>query len=162
MTGQPAGDVADNGTAVASTQPVSELRMPFKQKMATSLKSFLQGARKLAVGDDTAPGDAHKATIGQLFPKVNPEVDGEDCDQDCNGCVTHLPKSFKIDEEDQLYGWVKGWSTHLIVATGKTDWVRDVADEKGSVMQAVEAAPKPNNGVSLAACMLTDTSRSRS
>ena len=32
-----------------------------------------------------------------------------------------------IDEEEELYGHVKGWSTHLIVATGKSDWVRDVA-----------------------------------
>jgi hypothetical protein len=161
MTGQPAAAIAGNGTTVASPQPVSELRMPLKQKMASSLKSFLQGARKLAAGEVTAPGDARKATIGQLFPKVDPKVDGEDCDQECNGCLTHLPKNFKIDEEDQLYGWVKGWSTHLIVATGKTDWVRDVADEKGSVMQAVEAARKPDNGVSLAVCMLSAVSRLR-
>jgi hypothetical protein len=45
---------------------------------------------------------------------------------------------------------VKGWSTHLIVATGKTDWVRDVADEKGSIMEAVDKGDaKPSNGVSL-------------
>lgn len=30
-----------------------------------------------------------------------------------------------------------GWSTHLLIATGKSDWVRDIADEKGSVMEAV-------------------------
>lgn len=43
-----------------------------------------------------------------------------------------------------------GWDTHLVVATGKTDWVRDVADEVGSVMEAVgklEEAKKPSNGV---------------
>jgi hypothetical protein len=136
---------AGHGAAVSASEP--ELRMPLKQKMASSLKSMLQGAKKLALGDDATAGDAQKATIGQLFAKVNTAVDGEDCDHDCNGCVTHLPKSFKIDEEDQLYGFVKGWSTHLIVATGKTDWVRDVADEKGSVMQAVEKSKKPSNGV---------------
>jgi len=33
----------------------------------------------------------------------------------------------------------------LIVATGKSDWVRDVEDEVGSVMQAIgKAAVKPN------------------
>ena len=36
-----------------------------------------------------------------------------------------------------MYGAIKGWSRHLIVATGKTDWVRDVEDEKDSVMEAV-------------------------
>ena len=38
----------------------------------------------------------------------------------------------------------------MLVATGKTDWVRDVADEKGSVMEAVErGGVEPSNGVSL-------------
>jgi hypothetical protein len=49
-----------------------------------------------------------------------------------------LPRGFKIDEDDHLYGHINGWSRHLIVATGKTDWVRNVADEKGSVMEAVD------------------------
>lgn len=47
-----------------------------------------------------------------------------------------------------MYGNVGKWSTHLLVATGKTDWVRDVADEEGSVMQAIEKGGlKPSNGV---------------
>lgn len=42
---------------------------------------------------------------------------------------------------------MKGWQTHLVVATGKTDWVRDVADEKGSIMEAVDrGSVKPSNG----------------
>jgi hypothetical protein len=53
-----------------------------------------------------------------------------------------------VDQEDELYGHVNGWSTHLLVATGKTDWVRDVADEEGSVMEAVErGGVLPGNGV---------------
>jgi (2Fe-2S) ferredoxin len=59
------------------------------------------------------------------------------------------PRNFSIDEKEELYGHIKGWSTHLIVATGKTDWVRDVADEKGSIMEAVDKGKvKPSNGVS--------------
>jgi glycerol-3-phosphate O-acyltransferase/dihydroxyacetone phosphate acyltransferase len=58
------------------------------------------------------------------------------------------PRGFKIDEEDVLYGQVKGWSTHVLVGTGKTDWVRDVGDEKGSVMEAIGKADGPTNGVS--------------
>lgn len=52
--------------------------------------------------------------------------------------------------KDKMYGNVSGWSTHLLVATGKTDWVRDVADEKGSLMEAIErGGVVPSNGVSL-------------
>lgn len=36
----------------------------------------------------------------------------------------------------------------MLVATGKTDWKRDVEDEKGSVMEAVrDCGVLPNNGV---------------
>ena len=58
------------------------------------------------------------------------------------------PAKWSIDEEEQLYGQVNGWATHLLVATGKSDWVRDVEDEKGSVMEALgKASVKPDNGV---------------
>lgn len=120
---------------------------PLKQRMASGFKSLFESAKKLATGDN---GDANSgpAAPHSLFPKTAPAVDGEDCDHDCDSCTVKYPKSFSIDTEDVLYGHVKGWSTHLLVATGKTDWVRDVADEKGSVMQAVEASDKPDNGVS--------------
>ena len=72
-----------------------------------------------------------------LFSTVDPSIDGEDCDHDCSTCTISYPKKFSIDEDDKLYGNVNGWSTHILVATGKTDWVRDVSDEKGSVMEAV-------------------------
>ena len=81
-----------------------------------------------------------------LFPRTKPEIDGEDCLHDCETCTIHLPRGFKIDEDDQLFGQVKGFARHLIVATGKTDWVRDVADEKGSVMEAIEANGKDVEG----------------
>jgi hypothetical protein len=121
--------------------------MPVKQKMALGFKSLLDSAKKLAIGDNSEAEKTH-ADIAELFPKVDPAVDGEDCDQDCNNCVVHYPRGFKIDDEDVLYGFVKGWSTHVLVATGKTDWVRDVADEKGSVMQAIGTSKiEPSNGV---------------
>ncbi|PGG96450.1 hypothetical protein GX51_07819 [Blastomyces parvus] len=82
-----------------------------------------------------------------LFTKVNPAVDGEDCDHDCASCTIRYPAKFDIDTEDKLYGHVKGWATHLLIATGKTDWVRDVADEEGSVMEAIDKGDlKPTNG----------------
>jgi len=122
--------------------------MPLKQKMAVGFKSLLVGAKKLAIRDPASEADAAgPAGISELFPKVDPAVDGEDCDHDCDSCVVKYPKNFKIDESDLLYGFVKGWSTHVLVATGKTDWVRDVTDEKGSVMQAIGNAKSPTNGV---------------
>lgn len=102
-------------------------------------KTLISGAKKLAYGPSAAP---------DLFPKVSPDVDGEDCLHDCASCSIHYPKNFKIEENDELYGHVKGWATHVLVATGKSDWVRDVADEKGSVMEALDRAEKPSNGVS--------------
>lgn len=88
------------------------------------------------------------APIDKLFPKTNPAIDGDDCLHDCTSCTTRLPPKFIIDEEEELYGHVNAFSTHLIVATGKTDWVRDVTDEVGSIMEAIGKAQAPSNGVS--------------
>lgn len=93
-----------------------------------------------------SPSNAPEET---LFPKVDPAIDGDDCDYDCASCEVRLPKGWKIDEDEKLYGHVNGWATHMLVATGKTDWVRDVSDEKGSVMAAVrDCKVEPGNGVS--------------
>ena len=109
--------------------------------MTSAFKNLISSAKQSFTGANPAP-------IQSIFPKVDPAIDGEDCDHDCETCEVKLPKGFKIDEDDQLYGLVKGWNTHVIVATGKTDWARDVADEKGSVMQAIDhSAVQPSNGV---------------
>ncbi|KAF1952567.1 hypothetical protein CC80DRAFT_495345 [Byssothecium circinans] len=93
-------------------------------------------------------GEFSKArTADALFPTTDPAVDGDDCLHDCSTCAVKYPRKFTIDETEELYGHVKGWSTHLLVATGKTDWVRDVADEPGSIMEAVDkGGVKPSNG----------------
>jgi len=122
---------------------------PRRKPMSATIKSLLSSARQTISGATTpVPGTPPNVTpIDQLFPKVNPIVDGDDCDHDCEHCEVKLPKGFKIDEDDQLYGYVKGWSTHVLVATGKSDWVRDVEDEKGSVMEAFgRSKVKPSNG----------------
>lgn len=90
--------------------------------------------------DATKPGpDGFLTAIKDdaLFTKTDPARDGEECLRDCEGCTIKYPRKFEVDEADKLYGVINGWSRHLIVATGKTDWVRDVADEKESVMEAV-------------------------
>lgn len=73
-----------------------------------------------------------------IFPTVDPIAeDDPSCLQDCSTCTIHYPPKWSIDEDDPLYGHINGWATHVLIATGKTDWVRDVADEKGSVMEAI-------------------------
>ncbi len=94
------------------------------------------------------PNTAVHAPRDALFPAVDPAIDGAECVLDCASCSIRYPAKFSIDEDDELYGHVNGWATHVLVATGKTDWVRDVADEKGSVMEALgKSAVKPSNGV---------------
>lgn len=72
-----------------------------------------------------------------LFPPVDPAVDGDDCLHDCSSCSVSLPRKWSIDEDDKLFGHVNGWEAHVVVATDKTDWVRDVTDEKGSLMEKI-------------------------
>ena len=84
----------------------------------------------------------------RLFSETDPTADGEECIQDCESCSLRYPAKLSIDEEDELFGKVDRWDTHLNVATGKDDWIRDVADEQGSIMEAVgNGETKPANGV---------------
>lgn len=86
----------------------------------------------------------------RLFHKPDPVLDGEECLHDCSSCTVRYPSRFDVDMTDKLYGNVSGWATHLLVATGKTDWVRDVADERGSLMEAIErGGVAPSNGVNI-------------
>lgn len=95
-----------------------------------------------------ADGFRSVSSHDDLFTKVDPGVDGEECLHDCASCTIRYPARFEVDQEDKMYGNVGGWATHLLVATGKTDWVRDVADEEGSVMEAVgKGGVEPINGV---------------
>lgn len=85
-----------------------------------------------------------------LFPVVTKEDDGDDCDRDCDACPGY-PRSFEkigIDTDDKLWGSIKKYSTHVIVATGETDWIRDVDQIDGSVMQKLsKLSGSVQNGV---------------
>lgn len=125
-------------------------RMPVKQKMAISLKSFVSSVLSAvpgAAGPEASSGGG-PARMEALFAKTDAAADGDECLHDCESCSVKYPRGFKVDEDDVLYGQVKGWSTHVLVGTGKADWVRDVADEKGSVMEAIHKAGGVTNGVS--------------
>ncbi|KAF2734241.1 hypothetical protein EJ04DRAFT_493770 [Polyplosphaeria fusca] len=121
-------------------------------KMTATLKNLYYKLSPTASAFDVPttkkPGEFIKArTTDALFPSTDAAVDGDECLHDCATCTVKYPRKFTIDETEELFGHVKGWSTHLLVATGKTDWVRDVADEKGSIMEAVDGSSvKPSNG----------------
>lgn len=104
-----------------------------------------------AVGDNDLATEGFRTITAsdKLFENADPAIDGEDCLHDCATCTVKYPAKFDVDFEDELYGQVNGWATHLLVATSKSDWVRDVADEQGSVMEAIEkGGVEPSNGVS--------------
>ncbi|KAL7784945.1 Sucrase/ferredoxin-like domain-containing protein [Trichoderma ceciliae] len=136
--------------AIRNTASVTP-RMPVKQKMAASLKSFMSsvlsavpGAAGAGFGPEASGGGP--ARMEALFPKTEAEKDGDECLHDCESCSVRYPRGFKVEEEDVLYGQVKAWSTHVLVGTGKVDWVRDVAEEKGSVMEAIQKTGGVTNG----------------
>ena len=111
-----------------------------------SLQSVLQRGKAFLTPRNSS--DSINQINSYIFPKVDPAIDGEDCDHDCETCEVKLPQKWKIDTEEKLYGRVGGWATHMLVATGKTDWVKDVSDEKGTVMEAVrDCGVEPSNGV---------------
>lgn len=130
-------------------QPINAYRVPAMfRNLSYKLTSALSSSGAPTVKDSNGFTKATKT--GDLFPATDPAIDGDDCLHDCASCSIKYPRKFDIDETEELYGHVKGFNTHLIVATGKTDWVRDVADEKGSIMEAVDRGTvKPSNGVSL-------------
>ncbi|RSM01140.1 hypothetical protein CDV31_011504 [Fusarium ambrosium] len=94
----------------------------------------------------TLLGRSTGASLSELFAKTDPAVDGDDCLHDCDSCTVQYPKKFKVETSHALYGNIRGWSTHLLVATAKSDWTRNVANEKGSIMEAVNKAREPRNG----------------
>ena len=112
------------------------------KKMGTLFRNLADRFGNGSPSDPTATvprkdGFSTAKGIDALFPRTRPETDGDACLHDCETCTIQYPRKFSIEEHDKLYGEIKGWSRHLIVATGKTDWVRDVEDETGSVMEAV-------------------------
>ncbi|KAJ5885244.1 hypothetical protein N7495_009754 [Penicillium taxi] len=73
-----------------------------------------------------------------IFPKVDPDQDGPDCLKDCADCTAHYPSNIKIESSTQLYGRVKEFHSHVLIATGRSDWKQNVEWEKGSLMEAFD------------------------
>ncbi|OJJ48669.1 hypothetical protein ASPZODRAFT_130776 [Penicilliopsis zonata CBS 506.65] len=75
------------------------------------------------------------------FPSVNEKDDGPDCLKDCADCTTHYPSKVKVETSLPLYGHIKEFHSHVLVATGKSDWEEKVGKERGSLMEAFENSP---------------------
>ncbi|KAE8153975.1 Sucrase/ferredoxin-like-domain-containing protein [Aspergillus avenaceus] len=75
-----------------------------------------------------------------IFPTVDPKQDGPDCKMDCSDCTVQFPSKVKIETSRPLYGQVKKFHTHVLVATGKSDWAHKVESEKGSLMEAFDSS----------------------
>lgn len=84
------------------------------------------------IARDTQEEDAAEA-IAKQFPVAS-------ClPSDCESCSSHekYPSSLSIDTETPLWGSVKPWRSHILCATGKTDWVHSVTDESGTLAHAI-------------------------
>jgi hypothetical protein len=66
---------------------------------------------------------SNAATEADLFAPTKPEVDGDDCLHDCTSCSVKYPTRFNVEMSKHLYGHIKAWDRHVLVATGKSDWV---------------------------------------
>ncbi|KAI5837454.1 Sucrase/ferredoxin-like-domain-containing protein [Morchella snyderi] len=125
--------------------------MPFAGLLRRGTSFFSATATKV----DTTAGDAAGGvTKDTLFPLVTCEHDkkdaaeAEECDHDCAACPQVAPdgtsgygRAFDkigVDHDEELWGGVKKYSRHVIVATGEMDWIRDVEEIPGSVMEALK------------------------
>lgn len=110
------------------------------------LGSIFSRAREALVVPERRDGGS---TDRYLFPTVDPEADGDGCDNDCASCTIRYPSRFKVDEGRKLYGTVKPVTNHVLVATGKSDWIAKVENEKGSLMEAFSGSTQPEGEVSV-------------
>ena len=87
-------------------------------------------------------------TTNYLFPKVDPEQDGPECLKDCADCTVQFPSKVKIETSRPLYGHIKEFHAHVLVATGRSDWKEKVEQEKGTLMEAFDQpSSKSKSGV---------------
>ena len=91
-----------------------------------------------------------RGSTDYIFPRVRPEQDGEDCLKDCADCTVRCPSNVKIDTSRPLYGQIKPFHAHILVATGQSDWVEKVEKDSGSLMEALDAE---SGGSKLGVCI---------
>ncbi|CAI7577126.1 unnamed protein product [Penicillium glandicola] len=91
-----------------------------------------------------------------LFQKVDPKEDGPECLKDCANCTVQFPSKVKIEMSRPLYGQVKEFHAHVLVATGQSDWKeKDVGKVSGSLMEAFDEAKPEHGRIKVSASNLT-------
>ncbi|KAJ6178774.1 hypothetical protein N7519_009235 [Penicillium mononematosum] len=95
-------------------------------------------------------------TNDYLFPKVDPKEDGPECLKDCADCTVKFPSKVKVETSRPLYGQIKEFHTHVLVATGQSDWKeKHVEKITGSLMQAFDEARSDHGVIKVSASNLT-------
>jgi hypothetical protein len=95
---------------------------------------------------DGSSGLVYAPSEGELFPATNPDVDGEECLLDCSTCAVKYPAKFKVENDRKLYGHIKAWDRHILIATGKSDWTGKIHTERGSLAESIDSHGGQING----------------
>lgn len=89
-----------------------------------------------------------------IFPTVDPKQDGPDCKKDCADCTLNFPDKVKVETSLPLYGRIKQFHTHVLVATGRSDWKQHVEQERGSLMEAFDGVSSQHGRMMVSASNL--------
>ncbi|PIG88990.1 sucrase/ferredoxin domain protein [Aspergillus arachidicola] len=73
-----------------------------------------------------------------IFPTVDPKTTVSNVATTAQIAVI-WPSKVKIDTTLPMYGYIKQFHAHVLVATGKTDWMGKVEQEKGCLMEAFKS-----------------------
>ncbi|CAI7628656.1 unnamed protein product [Penicillium viridicatum] len=100
-------------------------------------------------------------TNDYVFPKVHPKEDGPECLNDCTDCTIQFPSKVKIETSRPLYGEIKEFHAHVLVATGQSDWKeKHVENMTGSLMEAFDEAKSDHGRIMVSASNLTSPEQS--
>ncbi|KAJ5555197.1 hypothetical protein N7461_003667 [Penicillium sp. DV-2018c] len=96
-----------------------------------------------------------------IFPRVDPKEDGPHCLKDCADCTLQFPSKVKVDTTKPLYGLVKEFHSHVLVATGQSDWKeRKVVKQAGSLMEAFHETKSKHGRIMVSASNLNGPNQS--
>lgn len=90
------------------------------------------------------PRDQVAPAAYDLFPAADPTC------LECAHPCPEFPPSIQdsIDHKDVLYGTVRDYGPHILVATGKSNWPHTIEEEKGSMANALSKANEASSTAS--------------
>lgn len=104
------------------------------------------------IGRDTQQQALEEISNSYTVAKCEPE--------DCDSCSERYPSSLSIDTSSPLWGSAKPWRSHILCATGKTDWVHSVTDEFGTLANALDASSSTWNAAEGGRVIISNSSLS--